>query len=177
MIDDTETETLAQRLERLMKAAGHSSRSLSLAAGLNATAVRDIVKGRSEHPLISTVQALAAALAVDPTFLAGGDRPYRSVAPALDRRNGAKDPAAKDSAIDAPVVAIPLDRDNLRRAIVAIETYLQSTDTDLPPKAVADLVLRLHDWHARDVARNGSWELTASHAAAWIEDILDLKRP
>jgi DNA-binding Xre family transcriptional regulator len=54
--------TLPQNLERIMKARGLRPRTLSLKAGLNATAVRDIIAGRSRRPLYSTLEKLAWAL-------------------------------------------------------------------------------------------------------------------
>src|SRR5581483_3291403 len=63
------TETLAQRLERLIteaKTSGQrvSMKSLSLAAGQGATYVRDIVKGRSKNPNLSGLAAIAKKLRV-----------------------------------------------------------------------------------------------------------------
>jgi len=39
-----------------------NARSLSLRAGLNATAVRDMIEGRSRYPRYDTVESLAGAL-------------------------------------------------------------------------------------------------------------------
>ncbi len=48
--------------ERRMAAAGFSARSLSIAAGLNPTAVRDILIGRSKQPRFQTLYRLARVL-------------------------------------------------------------------------------------------------------------------
>ena len=48
-------------------------RSLSLRAGLNATAVRDMIEGRSRFPRYDTVQALASALNTTPALLMGDE--------------------------------------------------------------------------------------------------------
>jgi transcriptional regulator with XRE-family HTH domain len=53
---------LGVNLRRLMDKKGLNPRSLSLAAGLNAWAVRDILSGKSREPLHSTVERLAEAL-------------------------------------------------------------------------------------------------------------------
>jgi phage repressor protein C with HTH and peptisase S24 domain len=66
------TETLPERLTRLMREAGYNPRSLSLAASLGATAVRDIIDGRIASPRYATLQALAGVLGVRTEILAGG---------------------------------------------------------------------------------------------------------
>ena len=53
---------LVSELKRRMAAAGLSQKRLALAAGLNETAVRDIVAGRSRHPRHDTLEKLGAAL-------------------------------------------------------------------------------------------------------------------
>lgn len=53
---------LAQQIRRRMEAGGFNQKSLARAAGLNETAVRDILIGKSRHPRHDTVQKLAAAL-------------------------------------------------------------------------------------------------------------------
>lgn len=56
-------ETSLQReLRRRMDGAGYNQKSLARAAGLNQTAVRDILKGRSRHPRSDTLEALARIL-------------------------------------------------------------------------------------------------------------------
>jgi transcriptional regulator with XRE-family HTH domain len=59
-------------LRLLMESAGFNPRSLSLKAGLNATAVRDMLEGRTKFPRYDTVMALAAALETTPAGLMGG---------------------------------------------------------------------------------------------------------
>lgn len=53
---------LQQNLERLLRENGMSMRRLSLHAGLNETAVKAILAGKSESPREQTVRALATAL-------------------------------------------------------------------------------------------------------------------
>lgn len=56
-------ETPIQREIRWrMNAAGYNQKSLARAAGLNQTAVRDILKGRSRNPRADTLEALARVL-------------------------------------------------------------------------------------------------------------------
>ena len=58
-------------LRTLMVARGLNPRSLSLKAGLNATAVRDMMEGRTKFPRYDTAQNLAVALEVTPHQLMG----------------------------------------------------------------------------------------------------------
>jgi transcriptional regulator with XRE-family HTH domain len=58
-----------RNLRTLMEERGFNPRSLSLKAGLNATAVRDMLEGRSRFPRYDTAQALAAALDTTPAML------------------------------------------------------------------------------------------------------------
>ncbi len=56
------TTPLVEELTRRMAAAKFNQKSLARAAGLNETAVRDILIGKSLHPRHDTVQKLATAL-------------------------------------------------------------------------------------------------------------------
>ncbi|MFA4993900.1 MAG: helix-turn-helix transcriptional regulator [Bdellovibrionales bacterium] len=56
-------------LRRLMDEQGLNPRKLSLLAGLNATAVRDMIEGRSHFPRYDTVQSLADVLGTTPAML------------------------------------------------------------------------------------------------------------
>ena len=60
-----------QNLRRLMEDKGFNPRSLSLQAGLNPTAIRDMLEGRINFPRYDTVQALAKALNTSPALLMG----------------------------------------------------------------------------------------------------------
>ncbi|MGP1395385.1 MAG: S24 family peptidase [Inquilinaceae bacterium] len=73
-------------LARRMTAGGLNPRSLALRAGLNATAVRDILAGRSKNPLYGTVLRLADALGCDPADLMvqAAEPPPPSEAPAAN---------------------------------------------------------------------------------------------
>ncbi len=69
----TMAETLTARLERAMRDAGYNPRSLSLAAELGMTAVRDILDGRVASPRYVTLSALAKVLGVSVEYLATGE--------------------------------------------------------------------------------------------------------
>lgn len=56
-------------LRSLMEMHGYNPRSLSLKAGLNSTAVRDMLEGRSRYPRYDTAKALAEALQTTPEKL------------------------------------------------------------------------------------------------------------
>lgn len=68
------TPEWVHNLRRLMDEQGFNPRSLSLRAGLNATAVRDMIEGRSRFPRYDTVQALADALGTTPALLMSSDK-------------------------------------------------------------------------------------------------------
>jgi SOS-response transcriptional repressor LexA len=53
-----------EKLRALVKEHGPSARAVSLRAGLGATAVKDILSGKSQDPGFATIQAIAAALDV-----------------------------------------------------------------------------------------------------------------
>lgn len=75
MEKDKETVRLTHNLRVLMALKGFNPRSLSLTAGLNATAVRDILEGRARSPRYNTIQALANALQVTPAQLMASTAP------------------------------------------------------------------------------------------------------
>jgi len=60
-----------RNLRLLMEQQGFNPRSLSLKAGLNATAVRDMLEGRTKFPRYDTARALATALGTTPVALMG----------------------------------------------------------------------------------------------------------
>lgn len=62
------SESLSERLERLMTERAISRKALSARAGLNETAVRDIME-RNGNPTLKTLQKLATALGVDTSTL------------------------------------------------------------------------------------------------------------
>lgn len=61
-MDDTPAPERWAALRRRMEEAGHNPRSLSLAAGMNHTAMRDIFEGRAKSPHYSTLESIAGVL-------------------------------------------------------------------------------------------------------------------
>lgn len=59
---------LPKKLNDLMESRGFNYKSLSLAAGLGETSVRDIIVGRTKSPKISTIKRIAAILQVTPEY-------------------------------------------------------------------------------------------------------------
>ena len=69
MIKKSNTPKWIETLRALMDVRGYNPRSLSLKAGLNATAVRDMLEGRAKFPRYDTVEALSNALNITPNDL------------------------------------------------------------------------------------------------------------
>jgi phage repressor protein C with HTH and peptisase S24 domain len=69
-----EMSPLAREIARRMEAAGLGQKALALKAGLNETAVRDILVGKSRHPRHDTVEKLAGALGCAMAELLGAAR-------------------------------------------------------------------------------------------------------
>src|ERR1700743_1870546 len=67
-----------RNLRALMEQKNFNPRSLSLKAGLNATAVRDMLEGRSRFPRYDTATALAEALGVTPSVLMNDPKAVKS---------------------------------------------------------------------------------------------------
>ena len=100
---------LQRNLYRLMQARGHTMRSLSDAAGLGETAVRDIVVGRSQRPSFKQLDAIAKVLSVTVGDLTdeghGNDRSEVAESPmGYDRGRSANARSASNSALlDIPL--------------------------------------------------------------------------
>jgi phage repressor protein C with HTH and peptisase S24 domain len=77
----TSNDALAERLRSLIAERNTSDRALSVRAGLNPTAVRDIMQGRSISPRSDTLQKLAKALDVPLATLLGLDGIAQAGAP------------------------------------------------------------------------------------------------
>ena len=76
---DTTIPAWVRNMRALMDEQGFNPRSLSLRAGLNATAVRDMIEGRSRFPRYDTVQALADALNTTPALLMSGEETGKNI--------------------------------------------------------------------------------------------------
>jgi len=69
MTKEKESAEWVRNLRRLMDEQGLNPRKLSLLAGLNATAVRDMIEGRSRFPRYDTIQSLSDVLGTTPAML------------------------------------------------------------------------------------------------------------
>ncbi len=141
-------------LRFLMKARDINARALSLKAGLNPTAVRDMLEGRTQSPRYDTVEALSAALAVTPAQLMGGSLDE------LKKDNNAEtdDDLALLTEIIARLQELAEDRQHKLRpqdfAAMVTTIYRQMTATTAAEKTSSDDVLpRLHDLIAYEALR------------------------
>ncbi len=66
---DPFTAAVAANIERLLEEKGMTKSALREAAGLNQSAIHDILTGRSRSPRLETVVAIARALGVSPVDL------------------------------------------------------------------------------------------------------------
>lgn len=77
-----ERSQIAKRIEVLIEDRGTNPRAVALAAGLNHTAVRDIIKGKIRNPGSETLAKIAAQLEVSVEHLitgaAGGEAPTKA---------------------------------------------------------------------------------------------------
>jgi transcriptional regulator with XRE-family HTH domain len=69
MMRDKLTETLIRNLQAFMAVRGLNAHELAARAGMNPTAVYDILSGKARSPKIETVAKLAGALGVAATTL------------------------------------------------------------------------------------------------------------
>lgn len=76
------TPVIIECLEALLADRGTNQKNVALAAGLSATAMRDVLKGRSKNPGVETLAALAGVLGVSVAYLIGEtDDPGLPLAP------------------------------------------------------------------------------------------------
>lgn len=111
-----------RNLRALMDKQGYNPRSLSLRAGLNATAVRDMLEGRSRFPRYDTVSALAEALDTTPALLMGEE-------------NLAKEAAAGNFASDLEL---------LTEVIARLQEVTDDMDRRLPPRDFAAMAATIY---------------------------------
>lgn len=69
---------IADNLAAAVKADGRAPRAIALAAGLNHTAIRDILTGKTNSPRADTLERLAAAMNVPLATLTRGEQPLDS---------------------------------------------------------------------------------------------------
>ena len=94
-----------------MRDAGYNPRSLSLAASLGMTAVRDILEERIASPRYTTLQALAKVLGVSVAYLASG----QTEAPAEASDAGVRDFPVYGAAQGGPSGAMAMSSDPIQR--------------------------------------------------------------
>lgn len=82
----TEMQTVADRIAASLREQAMTQAGLAKAAGLPRDAVRDILVGRSRNPRADTIDALAKALGVSPSFLISGDASEGAGAPESERQ-------------------------------------------------------------------------------------------
>ena len=113
---------LQRNLAAEMARQGYHQKSLALAAGLNHTAVRDILKGRSRNPRLDTLVKIARTLATTPNDLIGFvSYPERGSADAT----GFAEAGPAQSGFDAPA---PFDATVFRRSVEAACTNAVTRD-------------------------------------------------
>lgn len=117
-------------LRFLMQVRRLNSRRLSLMAGLNSTAVRDILEGRTQYPRYDTVQSLARVLDVTPTQLMGPTIP--------DLETATYEASSED------------DFELLSEIIACVQDASSQSAHDLPPRDFAALVTTVYRDARRD---------------------------
>lgn len=125
-------------LTRYMELRGLNPRSLSLAAGLGATAVRDIIEGKSSEPRYSTIRCLSGALRCQMTDLVPDDPTWPSLP---DQKQETNEPALTESVIGLAVVACDEAEAALKRKF--------------SPSSRAEYVIRLCRWIASQANDSG----------------------
>lgn len=108
---------LKKNIEYLMKKKGFNMKSLSLAAGLNETAIRDLLK-RTNNPSYQTINKLSKFLEIDPYSLTTSD-------------------AAE---LDKPYPNI-LDFENFALAIEKIDNLIKNHNLDINSKTKAKVYM------------------------------------
>ena len=118
---------LQSELRRRMLAQGFNQKSLARNAGLNETAVRDILKGRSRSPRIDTLEALARTLSCSVPDLTGGrDAPKPQAKTDAIDVIGAVEAGVSHQSLVRPVddwyqIELPKDRRYRDRPRIALE--------------------------------------------------------
>jgi transcriptional regulator with XRE-family HTH domain len=79
-------ETLGKRIKALREKAGVSQQTIAVAAGLSVSMVAQMEQGKKEDPRLSTLSAIADALAVSLDELAGR-KPAGTFTPPKRRKN------------------------------------------------------------------------------------------
>ena len=129
-----------QTLLRLIAEQNMNPRQISLLAGLNPTAVRDMLAGRARYPRYDTLQALAKVLNTTPAYLMGDDDAKRSL------QAGQEPHPAQLNLLTEIIARVHEVADDMKRelsprelAIMSTTIYQQMRDTPPGRDAAAQL--------------------------------------
>lgn len=127
-------------LRQLLDERGMNPRQLSLMAGLNPTAVRDMLSGRVQNPRYDTLQALAGVLGTSPAFLMGDSAVQH------DLRQGKINIPEKLELLTEIIARVQETADNMARklsprelAVMATTIYRQILDDERQTISAATL--------------------------------------
>ena len=140
-------------LRALMAHRGFNARSLSLTAGLNATAVRDMLEGRARFPRYDTVESLSKALSVTPAQLMGGT-PDSILN--LDPTKPTQDPLADE------------DVNLLTEIIARLQEVAQESNQNLKPHDFAAMVASIY----RQLQSKPAGRVTRAGLETHINDLI-----
>lgn len=104
-----------QNLQTLLDEREMNPRQLSLQAGLNATAVRDMLSGRARSPRYDTLQAIARVLDTTPAYLMGDAATRHGL------RNGTVRESDKIELLTEIIARLQETADDLERTLSAKE--------------------------------------------------------
>lgn len=124
-------------LRRLMEQRGTNPRATSEAAGLGATAVRDILAGKSTEPHYSTIRRLSGVLQCQMTELVPDD-PEWDALPSLSVPPEQQKP-------EPPAQPVITD-DVVRMAVIACDEVITTLGKVVPAERRAYYVVRLCRW-------------------------------
>jgi len=131
-----------------MEIRGFNPRSLSLSAGLNATAVRDMLEGRTRFPRYDTVLALSHVLEVTPSRLMGGAQEEENKTPPVSPQKEEPAPAVTRLNKKAPHDGSAGETDEDLELLTEIITRLQEVAEDyqhrLNPRDFAAMVTTIY---------------------------------
>jgi transcriptional regulator with XRE-family HTH domain len=143
------TPLWVRNLRILMERRGSNPRRLSLEAGLNPTAVRDMLEGRTKFPRYDTAVALSAALGTTPALLMGS----RDILQETGENNA---PAGQDI-------------DLLTEIIARLQEVIEEHKSNLSPRNFAAMATTIY----RRLQAADATERTQDNIQPKIHDLLD----
>jgi len=138
-----------RNLRLLMEQRNLNPRSLSLKAGMNATAVRDMLDGRSRFPRYDTIQALAEVLGTTPALLMGDNEAALEVSNKGD--------------------GFAHDLDLLTEIITRLQEITEELNRKLDPRDFAAMATSIY----RRLQDSGERKKSISQIRPQIHDLLD----